>query len=127
MDNRFLKNTSAVTLELRANQFDVPRRIEEAVRSAMQRNKPSPRRDEIDEGFFLAWRNLSVIRIDEQAVVASQLGWIQVVERVGVGQFNASRRQDRLHLFESIGGAMMSVVAQEKDSQQRLRVYLGCL
>ena len=59
-------------LELGADQVDVLRRIEEAVRRAVQRDEALAAGDVVEQGLFLLGRDLVDVGVDDQAVVGSQ-------------------------------------------------------
>ena len=62
--NQDAKDAGFVPLELRADQLDVLRRIEEAVRCAVQRNEALATRDVIEQRLLLLGRDALDIGVD---------------------------------------------------------------
>ena len=86
-------------LELGADQVDVLRRVEEAVRGAVQRDEALAARDVIEQRLLLlradlgrGWRR-SAGRRTRPSVFG-----VQVVELVGVGQLDAALGEHRLQI-----------------------------
>ena len=87
----------------------------------MNRNKSAAGRHEIEQRFFLVWRNPRVIGENGQAIETRELRRTQIIEPIGVNEFDAADTKNRLQLFETISGLMMASVAEEQNPQ-----LLGC-
>ena len=110
--------------ELRADEFDVLRRVEEAVARAVDRDEPLAALDVVEQRLLLLGGDLGVVRVDHQAVVVREVLRVEVVELVGVGQLDAACREDRLQLLEPLGRLVPGVVAEEEHLElRRLRVW----
>src|SRR5262249_19036483 len=112
----------AVLLELGADQVDVFRRVEEAVRGAVQRDEALAALDEVEQRLLLFRGNLGGVGVDHQPVVAGEQLWIEGVHLVGVGELDAALFQHRLQLAEALRRPVVAVVAEEEDLDG-LRVF----
>src|SRR5262249_12616037 len=108
------KGAGAVAQELRTYQVDVLRRVEEAVRRSVQRDKTAAALDEIEQGLLPFGADARGVGVDDEAVVAGEDVRIQRLHFIGVGQVDAAPGEDRQQLAEAIGGAVMAVVAEEE-------------
>src|SRR5687768_4213107 len=116
VDDGFLENAGAVLLKLRAYELDVFRGVVEAVTGAMNRDKTAPAFDELQQGLLLIRRNARPVGENGQHIITGQLGGVEVIQLVGIFQFDAGPGENRLQLFKSVCSAMGPVVAQEQDS-----------
>ena len=66
------ERAGAVALELGADQVDVLRRVEEAVRGAVQRDEALAALDVVEQRLLLLGRDLRGVGVDDQAVVAGE-------------------------------------------------------
>ncbi len=109
----------SMLLKLCPHQFNVLGRIQEAVRSTVQRNKAFAPRHIVQERLFLFGGNLGCVGVDQQSVVLAERLQVKIGRGVGVGQFNAPLRQYGRQFGEPFSGPMMAVVAQEQNSNGR--------
>src|SRR5262249_56092493 len=84
LGDRCAKGAGFRALKLGADQLDVLRRMEEAVRGAMQRNESLTASDEIEQCFLLLGRDPGGVRVDNQAIVLGQQRRIKGIDLVGV-------------------------------------------
>src|SRR5205823_7939406 len=120
--DRFLEDARVVTFELRADQLDIFRRVEEAIGGAMNRRQPAARVDEVQQRFFLLGRDFRVVRINEHSIVSGELGRGEILQRGGIIEFDATPGEDGLQLFEAIFRTVMAVVAKEEDAEGGLHL-----
>src|SRR5262249_14848013 len=84
-----LTTSLLVAKELRAHQFDILRRIEEAVRGTMERHKTAPFLDKVEQRLLLGWADPSGIGVDNQGVVTRQGLAVEVIQVLGIGDLDA--------------------------------------
>ncbi len=109
------KRAGVVALELRADERDVLRRIEEAVGGAMDGDEALAALDVIEQRFLLIGADLGGVGVDEQAVISGQRCRIERLDFVGILHVDTASGHDRLNLLVAILGIMMAVVAKEEN------------
>ena len=105
--------------ELRPNEGDVLRRIEEAVTGAVQRDEPLPPSTIVEQGLLLLGGDLLLVGVDHEPVVGAERLGVQVVELVGIGEVDVAGREHRLELLEARRRPVMAIVAQEEHLEPR--------
>jgi hypothetical protein len=111
-----------VPLELGADQGDVLRRIQEAIRGAVDRDESAPPFDVVEQRPFLLRRNLGRIGVDHQTGILAERLLVEVAHPLGVGQIDAPFFEDGGNLLEPRCGLVVPLVAQEEE----LPSHRGC-
>ena len=94
------------------------RRVEEAVRRAVQRDEALAAGDVVEQRLLLLRRDLRRVGVDDQAVVLAERLGVEVLDLVGVRQLDAALLQHRLKLPEPLRRLMMAVVAEEQELER---------
>ena len=79
----------------------------------MQGHETSPGGHKIQERLLLLRADLGGVGKNEQTIVTTQIGAVQVFHLVGVNQVDVPGGKDRLELLEPIGRTMMPVIAEK--------------
>ncbi len=122
VDDLGVELARAVPLELGADERDVLRRVEEAVRRAVERHEAAAPVDVVEQGLFLlgadrrrCWRRSS------RASYCASVSRVQVAELLGIGDVDAPAGEHRRDLRGPVGRTVVPLVAQEQDLDRRGR------
>src|SRR3954469_14282003 len=73
----------------------------------------------IEQGFFLVGFDFQVGRENEQAIKAREFRGIEVLQVLGVDQFDVFLCKDRLKLLVTISRFVVPIITEEQDPQFR--------
>ena len=113
LNDRFLEDARLVTLEPSPNQCRDPRRVQKAIRPAMNRREAVPALDEVKQCLFLLRRDLQPIRIQQEHVIPIEILRIQIAQIISVNQIDSANAQGRGHVPAPLERHVMAVVSQE--------------
>ena len=82
----------------------------------MKRDQAAAMVNKIHERFFLLRRNLCVVGINDDGIVAGQFVRVQIVERFGVGIVDVRLDERGFDLLEAVGRAVMALVTEKEDA-----------
>src|SRR5205823_3462026 len=101
--DRRAKSAGVVRVELSADEIDIRIRLDEAVRSAVDRDEALAGSDIVEQCLLLLGGDRRGVGVDQQAVEVGERFRIEGVDAVGVRDLDAARREDGLNLAEALG------------------------
>ena len=120
VDDLGVERAGAVALELGADEGDVRRRVEEAVRGAVERDEAAAAGDVVEQGLLLRRaRSRRCWRRSSRASYLARVSRVEVGDVLGVGDVDPPAGQDRGELRGAVGRAVVALVAEEQDLQRR--------
>src|ERR1700687_6177869 len=81
----------------------------------MQRDEALAAFNEIEQRFFLLGNDFVGVGVDDQSIVTGQGLWIERIDLVGVGHFDAAFFQHGLQLLESVRRTVVAIIAKEQQ------------